>query len=364
METNHQDVDKETRGLTKIPDGYVPSNSRNTRSRRQQYGLNVKTNKETQLPSTWRNYVNTLNLWEEKLLRQTDNQQHDAVVNHILQEDNIDIVSDGGRAQGFGTFGWNIAGKNCIARGRGETEGPPELMQSFQAEGYGMLAALRSLYRTLRWKDTWPGTRKGITMHCDNIALVQRINWHFKRIVVTPKNVTAADYDVEKGITTTINILQKHNIIITVKHVKGHQDRKRAVHTLSKESKMNVEADKDATLAMQTHSYSTEYSPLPTTTTMLYKQGQPVTSKEAQTLRRAYLSQDLRKYIVNREKWHNTTPEKICWIAHHRAIQHMNSTNKTRILNLYTDACQRIKNSTTSTANTKSNAQDATKAST
>ena len=103
---------------------------------------------------------------------------------------------------------------------------------------------------------------------------------HFKRIVVTPKNVTAADYDVEKGITTTIDLLEEHNIIIGVKHVKGHQDRKR-----SKAARMNVQVDKDATLAMQTHSYSTAYySPIRTTQTVLYKQGQPVTSKESETL--------------------------------------------------------------------------------
>jgi hypothetical protein len=273
VETNNQDANTETRVLTQIPDGYVHANSRNTRPQRQQYGHRVlNTQKVDHLPSTWRDYVNRLDPWEEKLLRQTDNQQHDAVVHHILQEDNIDIVSDGGMTYGFGTFRWNIAGNQCIARGRGETEGPPESMRSFQAEGYGMLAALIFLYRTLKWKDTWPRTRKGITMHCDNIALVQRINWHFRRIVVTPENVTAADYDIEKGITTTIDILKTHNILIsTVEHVKGHQERKRAVHTLSKASKMNVEADKDATLAMTTHSYSTEYSPLPTTTTMLYK---------------------------------------------------------------------------------------------
>ena len=177
-----------------------------------------------------------------------------------------------------------------------------------------------------------PTTKKGITVHCDNIALVQRINLHFKRIVVPPKNVTAADYDVEKGITTTIDMLEQHNVIISIKHVKGHQDRKKAINKLSKAARMNIEADKDATLAMQLHSYSAAYSPIPTTQAMLYKQGKPVTSKESDTLRRAYLSQDLREHMINREKWQDNTPDKICWTAHQRAIQRMNSTDKTRIL--------------------------------
>jgi hypothetical protein len=61
---------------------------------------------------------------------------------------------------------------------------------------------------------------------------------------------------------------------------------------------------------------------------MLYKQGQPVTSKEAQTLRQAYLSQDLREYMVKREKWHNTTPEKICWIDPTHELNRQNKNFK------------------------------------
>jgi ribonuclease HI len=74
--------------------------------------------------------------------------------------------------------------------------------------------------------------------------------------VVTPKNVTAPDYDVEKGITTMIDLLKQHNVINAMKHVKGHQYRNEQ-STLSKEARMNLKANKDAKLAMKTHSYST-----------------------------------------------------------------------------------------------------------
>ena len=95
---------------------------------------------------------------------------------------------------------------------------------------------------------------------------------------------------------------------------------------------MNIEADIEATIALETHSHTQEYNPLPETRAMLYKQGQPVTSKEAKTLRRAYLSQDLLQHMKQREKWKSeSTAEKICWIAHQRALQRMNSTNKTRV---------------------------------
>ena len=175
-----------------------------------------------------------------------------------------------------------------------------------------MLAVLRFLYCICKWNNNWPEQRKQITIHCDNISLVQRINWHFKRITLTPKNVTAADYDLEIGITSTIDILHKKNFAIKVKHVKGHQDKKKTPEKLPKAQRMNVEADKEATLAKTTHTFTQEYAKIPQTKVMLYKQGIPVTSKILQTLCRAYLSQGLREYMIKREKWAQSTPEQIC----------------------------------------------------
>ena len=52
---------------------------------------------------------------------------------------------------------------------------------------------------------------------------IQRILWHHKRrIVVTPKNVSAADYDTEKAITASINYLETKRNVIQAHHVKGH----------------------------------------------------------------------------------------------------------------------------------------------
>ena len=139
---------------------------------------------------------------------------------------------------------------------------------------------------------------KKITIHCDNLSLVQRINWHFRRITLTPKNVTGADYDLEAGITSTIDLLQEKKFGIEVKHVKGHQDRKTAADKLPKAQRMNVEADKEATSVMATHSFANEYSEIPMAKAMLYKQGKPITSRAPQTLRRTYLSQGLREYMI------------------------------------------------------------------
>jgi hypothetical protein len=66
---------------------------------------------------------------------------------------------------------------------------------------------------------------------------------------------------------------------------------------------MNIEADIEATKALEMHSNKQVlYNPLPETRAMLYKQGQPVTSKEAKTLRRVS-QQDLRQHMKQRKNW-------------------------------------------------------------
>jgi hypothetical protein len=70
--------------------------------------------------------------------------------------------------------------------------------------------------------------------------------------------------------------------------VRGHQDRQANYHNLSHEEQLNAKADHEATAALQHHSHKGKYSNMPTTGSMLYDHGRPVTSKEAETLRQAY----------------------------------------------------------------------------
>jgi hypothetical protein len=76
------------------------------------------------------------------MLNRADNQHHQRLAQAILTMEKIYVVSDGGVAHGFGSFGWIIKGEQEYARGRGEAEGAIEIMQSFRAEAYGMLAAI------------------------------------------------------------------------------------------------------------------------------------------------------------------------------------------------------------------------------
>ena len=83
-------------------------------------------------------------------------------------------------------------------------------------------------------------------------------------------------------------MLQIKKIFIKEKHGRGHQDCLAEYHNLSHKEQLNVEADKEATTARKEHSKQDKYSQFPTTRAMLYHNGSPITSKEAETLRRAY----------------------------------------------------------------------------
>jgi hypothetical protein len=157
-------------------------------------------------------------------------------------------------------------------------------MQSFRAEGYGMLAALPYILHAFKFNNNWPTSNKTIHMYCDNLALIQRIGWHEKRMTTIPKDVFRPDYDLEAAIKETIETLGKNWIFIKEKHVRGHQDRIADYHNLSHEEQLNVEADKEATNALKEHSKQGDYSHFLTTSAMLYHKGNPITSREAETL--------------------------------------------------------------------------------
>ena len=152
---------------------------------------------------------------------------------------------------GYGSYGWIIANEDEITKGRGEAEGARDLMQSFRAEGYSMLAALKYILHAFKYTKNWPEQAKTIHMYCDDLPLIQRIGWHEKQIVTTPKDVFRSDYDLEVAIQETINSLRDKKIHIKEKYVRGHQDDHAEYNNLRHEEQLNVKADKEATTALQ-----------------------------------------------------------------------------------------------------------------
>jgi hypothetical protein len=168
-------------------------------------------------------------------------------------------------------------------------------------------------------------------MYCDNLSLIQRIGWHEKQIVTTPKDVFQSDYDLEVAIQDTITSLREKKILIKEKHVRGHQDDHAEYHTLRHEEQPNVEAVKEATTALQEHSLTKDYNHMLTIISMLYHHGLPVTSKETKTLRQPYGQIKYSKHVTHREQWKAAT-YAIVWLeAHRQSLSKLKDNNRTRI---------------------------------
>jgi hypothetical protein len=118
----------------------------------------------TEEPTTFEEYADQLEKWEQNLLQTTGNVRDTLdITDRIKDSEKTYMVSHGGMINGYGSYRWIIANDTKITKGRREAKGAKELIQSFWAEGYGMLAALRYIPR-LQSKKQLEYCRKKISL--------------------------------------------------------------------------------------------------------------------------------------------------------------------------------------------------------
>jgi hypothetical protein len=204
------------------------------------------------------------------------------------------MVSDGGMINGYGSYRWIIA-----KRRNGKSSRIYAKLQSRGVQNVGG-TEIHTTRVHLYWELARTQQNNSYVLH--QFGLVQRIGWHEKRIVTTPKEVIQADYKLEAAIKDMINTLQTNKIFVKEKHVSGHQDRHAEYQNLSHEEQLTVEADNEATKALHKHLHQGEYSQMPTTRSMLYHNGRPVTNKKAETLHQAYEQIGYSKHVTLKEQ--------------------------------------------------------------
>ena len=152
-----------------------------------------------------------------------------------------------------------------------------------------------------------------------------------KRIVATPKDVLRADYDLEAAIKDTIDTLRTRKIFIKEKYVRGHQDRNAEYQNLSHEEQLNFEADQKQLPRFKNTYIKGEYSLMPTTESMLYHNGRPVTSKEAETLCQADGQIAYSKHVTRKEQWKQATYATVWWEVQKKSLSKLEGNDQTRI---------------------------------
>lgn len=154
-------------------------------------------------------------------------------------------------------YGWVIAdGDRILVEGQGPAPGDSELLSSFRTEGYGMLTAIRFIYRIHQYLDMKPELH--FHLHSDNQGLIKRIIRNRDATVPKMSEYLSADVDVTLTILKSLELLPRASI----SHVKGHQDDHTPFHKLSDPAKLNVRADELATAQLKEMKKPEECVPL------------------------------------------------------------------------------------------------------
>ena len=164
----------------------------------------------------------------------------------LMSVDTIWIVSDGGKGDAIGYYGWVVAtGTNIIYEGEGHVPGNPLHLDSLRAESMGMLHAL-SVIGPLLAKIQYTGT---VILASDNLELIKRTTQIHDYGTRLPNQYDKPHMDIQCSIDV---LLLRYFPTITINHVRGHQDEKKN-STLTWLEHLNVRADTIATKARYNH---------------------------------------------------------------------------------------------------------------
>eukprot|EP00957_Ditylum_brightwellii_P002951 225564-Ditylum_brightwellii.AAC.1 len=126
-----------------------------------------QTNKDTTAKppiAPFRNYIASLEPWEQRLLKKTTRKKTNQSLSiHIQCKDALWLVSDGGKEEDDGYYRWVIAtDTEIIWEGRGYVQANKNLLETQQTEGVGHLAAALFLKHYCLFH--------GVTVNCENTA--------------------------------------------------------------------------------------------------------------------------------------------------------------------------------------------------
>eukprot|EP00957_Ditylum_brightwellii_P133581 10184933-Ditylum_brightwellii.AAC.1 len=146
-------------------------------------------------------------------------------------------VTDGSAGEADMSFGWKICTMNGdpIAEHAGPAFGQAS---SFCVEGYGVLSALSFFCCAMEY--TSSTMTLAFQLYLDNKGVIPRIKKQQSYSNDFSLNMLTPDWDVIAQIN---NILDIDNILPTIQHIQGHQDKHKKYDDFSLPAKLNVDAD-------------------------------------------------------------------------------------------------------------------------
>ena len=193
----------------------------------------------------------------------------------------------------------------------------------YRAEGVGLLSLLRFLTRLAEYCgkfDEWHGiiatdsksildTLFGVEQSKNDCQAIKKLN---------EIETLSPDSDVIVELQAALAALPG----ITLRHIKGHQDRKTSYDRLSLLAQLNVDADHLAGEYQQTH--GCEKPPVlmsPNVRAHFVQEDVNITSNIATHIRHQSSCASLMEYIKRQQNWSETTLRSVNWEAHGKSMR-------------------------------------------
>ncbi len=175
------------------------------------------------------------------------------LVEHISHmQEPIFIVSDASlNAQKCSAFSWTISTPHSeLWTGLGTCPGTQCDTHSGHSEGYSLLAAMSFLEKYIvATNPMMPITPISIQGFCDNAGLIQQVQALQENRLPNPSQALTNDHNLTNKIYQTIKRLP---VPITLKHIKGHQDKDSSPEDLSYKAQLNIVCDDRARETLET----------------------------------------------------------------------------------------------------------------
>lgn len=189
----------------------------------------------TSSQTSFSSFIQHLDPWEYQLLRNTDFSDDPFTLMlqwQALVDCNPSLIfcSNGSAPTFVGTFGWSCSLSSYQFRTR------TGICSSFHAEAHGLLSALRFLLRLSEFIATsLPPT----VPHTDSLSFITVIEMMEEWPTYYPNATLCPELNILQAIVTT----KKQLKVISLSHVKGHQNRTPYIIPLSLAALLNIKAD-------------------------------------------------------------------------------------------------------------------------
>jgi hypothetical protein len=230
----------------------------------------------------------------------------------IADMSKVFLVSDGGAAEDYGSFGWvlGLEDGTRLAQGWGKVFGHDP--KSYRAEAYGAKAGSLFLWNILSFcKSPLPET--SFNFFCDNEGLIKKLMVFRSYANAFQATCLHSEWDI---VSSVHSIHEQFRWMPSLSHVPSHQDDHHSLQDLDLPTRMNIEADTLATRALQDGRSQPVVPFDPACGAMLSICGKAVTRNIEATVQRAQHTGPIRDYLCKRFTWDQVTFESIDWAVH------------------------------------------------